>query len=390
MQFSVGTLAFFAALLSAACHASQIDNWMTCTSADTCADPMFVCCVAPEAFSSRKTTCRPNDLSSCAAVISPPNPSSPSPPQLEGNFASPVSNWNTCGPSVGSSVCADSAYVCCVASADQATGKSTCRLGPVGTADCTAPSSGEGITSPDAGGATTPIYELTWSDEFSGTSLNMSNWSYYLGMHATGANINTAESVKVQNGNLVITPTCQDSDIYSARVETKRKVTMTQGRLEVRAKMPRGNWLWPAIWLWSQGGFTNELDLVEMAGYEPTKAEGSVHLYNADKSNPLVRYSSRPTLPFDMTTGFHVYAMNWTSDTVSYSVDDIPFGSVNYTEMLPSQTLSRDKMFVVLNAAVGGYYFGPEVPNDAATLCADSKKWTPMLVDYARIYSDIS
>ncbi|KAJ3073667.1 hypothetical protein HDU98_000940 [Podochytrium sp. JEL0797] len=232
-----------------------------------------------------------------------------------------------------------------------------------------------------------PTYRLVWADEFSGKTLNMTNWSYYLGIHATGANINTAGSVTVKDGNLVITPRCRNSTIYSGRVETKRKVTMTLGRLEVRAKMPYGNWLWPAIWLWSQGGFTNELDLVEMAGYEPNMAEGSVHLYSANKSNPLVSYSNRRyPLPFDMTEDFHVYAMNWTSDTVSYSVDDIQIGSVNYKAMLPSENLSRTKMFLVLNAAVGGYYFGPEVPKNATDLCFDSKKWKPMLVDYARIY----
>ncbi|KAJ3076283.1 hypothetical protein HDU98_004582 [Podochytrium sp. JEL0797] len=235
-----------------------------------------------------------------------------------------------------------------------------------------------------------PNYQLTWSDEFSGTSLNTTNWSYYLGTHVNESNINTAESATVQNGNLVITPTCQNSTIYSARVETKHSVTMTQGRLEVRAKMPRGNYLWPAIWLWSQTGHTNEIDVVQMAGYAPNMAEGSVHLYNQDPANPLVNDSSRLTLPFDMTKEFHVFAVNWTSDTVSYSVDHILIGSVNYTEMLPSENLSRDKLFVVLNAAVGGYYFGPQVPTDTATLCADSNKWTPMLVDYARIYRDIS
>ncbi|KAJ3076266.1 hypothetical protein HDU98_004565 [Podochytrium sp. JEL0797] len=232
----------------------------------------------------------------------------------------------------------------------------------------------------------TPKYQLTWSDEFSGTSLNMTNWSYYLGPHATESEINNAPSVTVQNGQLAITPTCQNGNIYSGRIQTYNKVTMTQGRLEVSAKMPFGNWMWPAIWLWSQNDTTNELDVLEMAGYDPNRPEGSVHLYNKDPANPLLTHSNRPTLPFDMTTGFHVYAMNWTSDTVSYSVDDILIGSVNYTAMLPSQTLTTDKMFLVLNVAVGGYYFGPQVPTDAASLCTDSKQWTPMLVDYARIY----
>ncbi|KAJ3060923.1 hypothetical protein HDU98_003136, partial [Podochytrium sp. JEL0797] len=172
----------------------------------------------------------------------------------------------------------------------------------------------------------TPKFQLTWSDEFSGTSLNMTNWSYYLGLHATESAINNAPSVTVQNGSLAITPTCQNGTIYSGRIQTYNKVTMNQGRLEVSAKMPFGNWMWPAIWMWSQDDTTNELDVLEMAGYQRKKAEGSVHLYNKYPANPLLTYSSRPTLPFDMTTGFHVYAMNWTSDTVSYSVDDILIG----------------------------------------------------------------
>ena len=37
--------------------------------------------------------------------------------------------------------------------------------------------------------------------------------------------------------------------VRSARLSTKGKKTIKYGRVEVVAKMPRGDWLWPAIWL---------------------------------------------------------------------------------------------------------------------------------------------
>ncbi|KAJ3075689.1 hypothetical protein HDU98_007246 [Podochytrium sp. JEL0797] len=231
-----------------------------------------------------------------------------------------------------------------------------------------------------------PKYKLIWSDEFTGPTLNMDNWSYYLGIHATENSINTPENVCIRDGKLVITPTYDDGKIYSGRIETKDKVIVTQGcRLEVRAKMPRGTWMWPAIWLWSQWETCNELDLVEMAGYEPDKVEGSVHLYKEGGED--VAHSNRITLPFDMTDEFHVYSMEWTADTIVYRVDDILVKDLNYAELYPPQTLTDDEMFVVLNVAVGGYYFGKdEVPKDNAVLAEDVDEWQPMLVDYARLY----
>jgi beta-glucanase (GH16 family) len=36
--------------------------------------------------------------------------------------------------------------------------------------------------------------------------------------------------------------------VRSARLTTKGKKTIKYGRVEVVAKMPKGDWLWPAIW----------------------------------------------------------------------------------------------------------------------------------------------
>ncbi|KAJ3072090.1 hypothetical protein HDU98_004322 [Podochytrium sp. JEL0797] len=50
--------------------AGTIADWKTCTSTDTCADPTYVCCVAPGDVSNNKSTCRPNNLSNCATLPS--------------------------------------------------------------------------------------------------------------------------------------------------------------------------------------------------------------------------------------------------------------------------------------------------------------------------------
>lgn len=45
------------------------------------------------------------------------------------------------------------------------------------------------------------------------------------------------------NGGPIINP------ITSARMRTAESFSFKYGRVEVRAKLPRGDWLWPAIWL---------------------------------------------------------------------------------------------------------------------------------------------
>ncbi|KAJ3068783.1 hypothetical protein HDU98_008103 [Podochytrium sp. JEL0797] len=113
---------------------APIADWMTCgpsVGSSVCATAGNVCCVAPGDAGSGKMTCRPNNLANCIAVVGPPSTGPPS--------AAAIEDWATCGSSVGSSVCASSGFVCCIASADLGSRKSTCR--PDNSQECAAPAS---------------------------------------------------------------------------------------------------------------------------------------------------------------------------------------------------------------------------------------------------------
>ncbi|MEL6867121.1 MAG: glycoside hydrolase family 16 protein, partial [Bacteroidota bacterium] len=145
-------------------------------------------------------------------------------------------------------------------------------------------------------------YELVWSDEFDGTAIDESKWSYDLGdgcdisedLCGWGNNeleyyTDRSENSFIRDGKLVIEakkefPFYQGQHEYtSARMVTKNKGDWTYGRIDVRAKMPLGQGLWPAIWMlptdntygiWPKSG---EIDIMEYLGHEPERVFGTIH-----------------------------------------------------------------------------------------------------------------
>jgi hypothetical protein len=68
--------------------------------------------------------------------------------------------------------------------------------------------------------------------------------------------------------------------VKSGRINTRRGVSIKYGRVEVEAKLPAGDWLWPAIWMlpkdnvygeWPRSG---EIDILESRGNNYTYAQG--------------------------------------------------------------------------------------------------------------------
>lgn len=59
----------------------------------------------------------------------------------------------------------------------------------------------------------------------------------------TGLNYTSCGVVSNRTDNTVINP------VMSARLTTKQSHSIRFGRVEIRAKLPRGDWLWPALWM---------------------------------------------------------------------------------------------------------------------------------------------
>ena len=150
---------------------------------------------------------------------------------------------------------------------------------------------------PDAE-ATPAGWSLVWSDEFDGDALDLDKWSYQLGDGCAegicgwgnGEFQNytaSPENISVGDGTLTITARQQvtgtDSSYTSARIRTLGKGDWTYGRFEVRAKLPTGQGLWPAIWLLfsedTYGGWaaSGEIDIMEAIGSEPGEVFGTLH-----------------------------------------------------------------------------------------------------------------
>ena len=133
--------------------------------------------------------------------------------------------------------------------------------------------------------------KLVWSDEFNYTGLpDSTKWNYDIGGDGFGNNEaqfytkKRLENARVENGNLVIEARKEDwenKNYTSARLVTKGKQDWKYGRIEVRAKLPKGKGTWPAIWMlstdmkeWPEDG---ELDIMEHVGYNQGFIHASVH-----------------------------------------------------------------------------------------------------------------
>ncbi|KAI0782755.1 concanavalin A-like lectin/glucanase domain-containing protein [Abortiporus biennis] len=164
------------------------------------------------------------------------------------------------------------------------------------------------------------------SDEIGGGSVN-DGYTYPL-PGCTTANRTACTAVSSSSRHTVINP------VQSARISTKGHYTIGFGKVEVRAKLPRGDWLWPAIWMlpeddsvygpWPVGG---EIDIMEARGNGPTyPAQGSNFVRSSLNYGPflslqthMVGWWSQKQSSYDKD--FHVYSMEWTPDWMRFYVD---------------------------------------------------------------------
>lgn len=240
--------------------------------------------------------------------------------------------------------------------------------------------------------------QLVWSDEFDKPGApDASKWGYDLGdgcPNVCGWGNNELEyytndpgNVRVENGNLVIEARKEDKGgkLYtSARIVSKGKGDWLYGRIEVRARLPRGKGTWPAIWMlstdWKYGGWpaSGEIDIMEHVGFDPGIIHGTIHTdaYNHIKGT---QKEGKVTVS-DASNAFHVYGVEWTSDKMTFFVDDNRYYSVDRSPSEDFRGWPFDQRFhLIMNIAVGGNWGGMQGVDDSI--------WPQrMEVDYVRVY----
>lgn len=215
-------------------------------------------------------------------------------------------------------------------------------------------------------------WRLVWSDEFAVDGApDPANWDHEHGkVRNDEAQFYTrarSRNARVEDGMLVIEAHREDfegSAFTSASLHTKGKASFTHARVEVRAKLPRGRGLWPAIWMlgdsWHEVGWPacGEIDVMEFVGHEPDVVHANVH--TADFNH--VRGNGRGLrIPLaGASDSFHVYAVEWDRERMAFSIDGTPtFTVANDGGGIGAWPFDAP-FFLLLNVAVGGSWGGQQ------------------------------
>jgi beta-glucanase (GH16 family) len=255
-------------------------------------------------------------------------------------------------------------------------------------------------------------WKLVWSDEFDRPGLpDPAKWSYetgYLRNHERQFYTRARrENARVEGGLLIIearkerypipgpdssakpadgrraAPAREFADYTSASLTTDGRAAWTNGRIEVRAKLPSGRGTWPAIWTlgtdigevgWPHCG---EIDIMEFVGFEPSTIHANIHTY---KYNHVKKTNKGDRIAVaDASEAFHVYAVEWDDRKIDFFVD----GRKYFTYR--NEGTGRDawpfdrEQYLILNLAIGGDWGGQKGIDDRIF----PQRYT---IDYVRVY----
>jgi beta-glucanase (GH16 family) len=246
----------------------------------------------------------------------------------------------------------------------------------------------QGLTSPNS----YPGMKLLWSDEFDGDKLNEAFWSHETGTGQNGWGNNELQNYRSQNtsiqkGHLVITAKKEafaGKEYTSSRIITKGKQQFRYGRVDIRAALPKGQGIWPALWMLGSNFDTvswpacGEIDIMEMIGGNGREntVHGTVHWEHDGKH---AEFGGKYTLPSGtLSDKFHVYSIIWDANSIRWFIDNKQYHVIDTT---PAQLDEfRRNFFFIFNVAVGGNWPGSP---DATTSFPQH-----MIVDYVRVFQN--
>lgn len=243
-----------------------------------------------------------------------------------------------------------------------------------------------GTTSPE----NYPGYDLVWSDEFDG-DINPDNWTHEIGGNGWGNNELQYYTDNPSNsftalGYLVIEAReepFQGNEYTSARMITAGKQEFQYGRIDIRARLPKGRGIWPALWMlgsnfWDDGWPScGEIDIMELIGHQPSIIYGTAH-YGANPALHDFKGNSSFLAGEDYTDEFHVFSIIWAENSIKWFRDGIEFFALTPTDLDGANWPFNQEFFFIFNIAVGGNWPG----NPDETTAFPQR----MIVDYIRVF----
>jgi len=242
-------------------------------------------------------------------------------------------------------------------------------------------------------------WSLVWSDEFNGNSLDTGKWNVLMREHSKHTELQyyVPDEVFIENGVLRIRSQVRkygSKEYTSGRLDTKDKFAPVYGRFEIRAKLPGGQGMWPAHWLYPQNRdwamealmaaevaagreslipeerpWYSEIDIMEFLGHEKNILYGTLHYCSFDGQRRSS--SGKHTGSVDYTVDFHVYTLEWEPDSIRWYID----GQLIHAT---SSGIPHTPHYIILNTAVGGRWPGNP---DSTTIFPQYHD-----IDYVRVY----
>jgi len=243
-------------------------------------------------------------------------------------------------------------------------------------------------------------WQLVWQDEFNGNSLDTSKWTVLIRETSKHNELQyyLPDEVYVENGILRIRSRVRrygSKEYTSGRLDTDGKFAPVYGRFEIRAKLPGGQGLWPAHWLYPQERnwlmektmedavaagkerlipeerpWYTEIDIMEFLGHEPAVLYGTIHYCAYDGARRSSSGTWRGTV--DYTADFHVYALEWEPDSIRWFIDG---NRIHAT----ANGIPHKPHYLILNTAIGGGWPGNP---DSTTVFPQYHD-----IDYVRVYA---
>jgi len=240
-------------------------------------------------------------------------------------------------------------------------------------------------------------WTLVWNDEFNGTSLDNTKWEYEVNGRGGGNNelqyyTDRPDNLFIKDSVLVIqalrekyTGPDGTRNYTSARIRTLNKGDWKYGRIDIRAKLPYGQGIWPALWMlpsdrlyggWAASG---EIDIMELLGHEPQKIYGTLHYGGPYPQNTHTGKS------YSLKTGnfaqdFHLFTLEWEEGEIRWYVDGEHYQTQTqwYTTNGEFPAPFDQRFHLLFNLAVGGNWPGSP---DNSTIFPQQ-----LLVDYVRVF----
>jgi beta-glucanase (GH16 family) len=242
-------------------------------------------------------------------------------------------------------------------------------------------------------------HELVWEDNFdSGVFPDAEKWNVITGngcpqICGFGNNeaqyyTNHKQNVEIRDGFLIIRAlrdTIGENYYTSAKLTSENLGDWETGKIEVRARLPKGRGTWPAIWMlptlnrsmnWPEDG---EIDIMEHVGYNQGWVFGTIHTQKFNHIKGTQKSDS--IFVEDASEAFHRYILEWEKDEMRWYVDDKLYNTIPRNNESRKGWPFDNRFHLILNFAVGGNWGGKYGVDDSI--------WPQeFIVDYVRVYQN--